>query len=137
MVLGEAVTKWHQSVGWLQLLRCVCVCVCPHTFTCPYSLGVHSTSWLCSELLQARATPTHTHRAVHGRRERNWVLKHWHFLVTAGLEGMVAAESCELAEFRKENVQSSAVYCICCSMNEVTRSSFIQKNFNPAITKMI
>lgn len=79
-------------------VRCV-----PLLAFCPYFLGVHSTSLLYARHGSRRPPLTHTHRAAYKREQTRSTaadmrgvgfLKHWHFPVTAGLEGMVAADCC-------------------------------------------
>lgn len=73
-----------------------------------YFWGVHSTNLLYAWQGSRRTPLTHTHRAAYTQEQAHFTaadmrgvgfLKHWHFPVTAGLEGMVAADCC----------------CCCCS----------------------
>lgn len=104
---GElSLIKWHQSVGGPGVHAATDGVLYVFPFaTRPYI-------WVCIVEAQCKSNKhTHAHReqVCHSsRHERSWVLKHWHFPVPAGLEGMVAADCCwscclcfSRAEYRK------------------------------------
>ena len=67
------------------------------------------------------------------RRERSWVLKRWHFPVTAVLEGMVAADRLAVGGSAEHSIENRRVhllyiaYVAACppKMNEVAVSSLV------------
>lgn len=105
-VWGGGLTKWHQRVGWVVgLLRRRSASL---RAVRPYFLGVHSASLLYAR--HGSRGPPPTRRSKHSTAADMrgvGLLKHWHFPVTAGLEGMVAADCCwcclsfSRAEYRK------------------------------------
>lgn len=98
---------WRNGTRESAGLWVLCRAVCPFLLSIP-------TSWVCivwaavrlAGILQASSdTHTHTHAqsCIHARNKHSSTaadmrgvgfLKHWHFPVTAGLEGMVAADCC-------------------------------------------